>query len=233
MCIQAPVAAAPSGRSWAAELLGWGASKRSTTFHVDALPDGNVYNTFKPNTKPWTHTSPFDIENEDADVVISYSTRMLGHRNEATQPEELWILVNALHKQGIKAFAAPMTPAGGKWDDEFYGNLDTAKAMLAMWSPEYWQPSPVTGKSKCIEEFTTGATRYEKTIFPLLFSKDAHMAPENYGLGGDKPARKLAANMKRRIGQTLPQPGNRFQDDWEGNVAKLCAEIKKLPSRSA
>ena len=43
----------------------------------------------------------------------------------------------------------------------------------------------------------------------------------------------MAANMKRCIGQTLPQPGNRFQDDWEGNVAKLCAEIKKLPSRSA
>ena len=250
MCIQAPVVAAPS--------------RRSTNFDVDALPDGNVYNTFKPNTKgasagqsPWNST-PLAKPKGFASVVISYTTRMLGHCNGiqghddfGKQPPLLWGITNALSSNGIKVFVAPMTTGGEDWTDKFFGQMGNSKCkvVLALYTNAYFEDSP-----KCMEELVKAA-KFRKKIIPLLME---HGIPQKFlqlqeGWLNETPLHHKHAkfttrlegapvdddeyeemltekgtNLQGIVGQMIPQPGNRFQDNWAENVAKLVDALKSL-----
>lgn len=170
---------------------------------------------------PWLACAPFDLETEPANVLISYSSRMLDTPSNE-QPKWMWALVNALIKEGYKVFVAPMTPAAGGWENEFFGNMhsETCKAVIAMYTPEYFE------SKKCMEELADAATAKHKiAVVPLLFHRDAKL-PEAF-LGHKLRNRKLAKHASRKIGQNLPQPGNCFQDNWDDNVKKLCSVLER------
>jgi len=38
----------------------------------------------------------------------------------------------------------------------------------------------------------------------------------------------MGMNIKKNVGQMIPQPGKTFQQDWAANVDKLVTELKSL-----